>query len=63
VSQQDTRQVLISELDALEALARSTMDHLRQTLSGAERDKALSEASVLLARASALRVYADGLRC
>ena len=62
MSQQDTRQVLISELDALEALARSTMEHLRQTLSGPERDRALSEASALLARASALRVYADGLK-
>ena len=47
MSQQDTRQVLISELDALEALARSTMEHLRQTLSGPERDRALSEASAM----------------
>jgi hypothetical protein len=62
LSEQDTRKVLITELDALEALARSTMEHLRETLSGAERDTALNEARALLARASALRVYADALR-
>ncbi len=61
-SQQDARQVLITELDALEALARSTMEHIRQTLNGSEREQALKEASVLLARATALRAYADGLR-
>jgi hypothetical protein len=57
----DARQVLVTELDALEALARSTMEHIRETLVGAERDQALKEASMLLARATALRAYAGRL--
>jgi len=58
----DARQVLVTELDALEASARSTIEHIRETLAGPERDQALKEASVLLARATALRAYAGRLR-
>jgi len=61
-SEQEKQQVLISELAALEALARSTIEHIRETRSGSERQQALDEANSLLARAIALRSYADRLR-
>lgn len=61
-SEQEKQQVLISELDALEALARSTIEHIRETLNGSERRQALDETNLLLARAIALRSYADRLR-
>jgi len=37
------------------------MEHIRETLVGPERDQALKEASMLLARATALRAYAGRL--
>lgn len=61
-SEQEKQQVLISELNALEALARSTREHIRETLSGTEREHALDEANLLLARAISLRSYAERLR-
>ena len=57
-----SRQALIGELDALEALARSTMEHIRETVNGAEREQALNEASALLVRATALRALAGRLK-
>jgi hypothetical protein len=60
-SQQQKQQVLISELNALEALARSTIEHIRETLNGPEREQALDEANALHTRAVTLRTFADRL--
>jgi hypothetical protein len=51
----------MTELHALEALARSMIEHIHETLDGPERENALNEARVICARAIALRSYADRL--
>jgi len=45
----------------VEAFGALDMEHIRETLVGPERDQALKEASMLLARATALRAYAGRL--
>jgi hypothetical protein len=55
-------QVLTAEFEALEASARSTIEHIREELTGCEREQALDEANLLLTRVIKLRSYADRLR-